>query len=123
MSFDSIAKLYPILKSDWGSSVPGVSNIFDLIDCSKLAELDSKQLKQLLMGSCVPQVFAEAILNMHYCKRKLFYKRNKRQLETSQDAELGATIGVLQKLRVCYETEKWNLKSEIGFYKSAIGPQ
>ena len=97
-----------------------ISNIFELIEGKKLAQLDSKQIKQLLGESAVSRVFAEAILNMHYSKRKLFYKRNKREQETSEEAEMSATIGVLERLRDCYETEKSDLETEIYFYKSAM---
>ena len=123
MSTEILEKLSPILKSDWRSGLSEVSNIFNLIESKKLAEFDSKQIKQLLIDSEVPRLFADAILNMHYCKRKLFYKRNKRVQESNEEEELSATISILGSLRGCYQTEIGDLMSEINFYKSAMGSQ
>ncbi|KAI6653325.1 hypothetical protein LOD99_3849 [Oopsacas minuta] len=123
MTLEILEKLEPILKSDWRILLPENSNFFDLIENESLAKFDSKQIKNLLCKSEVSRVFAEAILNIHYSKRKLFYKRNKREQETLEEQRLGATIGILQELRNFYENEKNVLRSEIGFYQSALDSQ
>ena len=120
MSCNFVEKLAPILKSDLKIAHEEVSNIFELIDNRKLAKLDSKQLKSLLFQSEIPRVFAEAILNAHYSKRKLFYKQSRREQEFAETEEIGASIGVLRELRSCYLTEKQQLESEILYYQQQM---
>ena len=82
MSFEILEKLEPILKSDWRGKFSENQNLFDLIENENLSKFDSKQMKELLYKSDIPRVFAEAILDKHYSKRKLFYKRTKREQDT-----------------------------------------
>ena len=123
MSFESLEKLEPILQSDWREKFSGNQNLFDLIENEYLAKFDSKQLKALLYNSDLSRVFAEALLDRHYSKRKLFYKRMKRDRENYELQKLTATIGVLTGVRNCYEAERRDLKEEIQFYKTYLLPQ
>ena len=123
MSFEILEKLEPILKSDWRAKFSENQNLFDLIENENLAKFDSKQMKELLYKSDLSRVFAEALLDKHYAKRKLFYKRNKRNEESVEVQKLNATIGVLTELRNCYEVEKSDLKKEIQLYKAYLQPQ